>query len=183
MSNGKQIRRALHTLEKRINIVCDADESNFENSVTNLMYVINNTSVLDVMLKPYFQCEIDCKDVFVEDYNGWHRVFLPAKTSDRISFVLKFMRKVEERNLNVSITGLLYTIYQHKTIDYNYREFVKKVIAPCLEDLMDEVKYHVEDNLSDDTAEYTNAQIQINIKEINNNGNISFGNNNSQGIE
>ncbi len=180
MSNGKQIRRAFHTLEKRINTICDSDESNFENSVSNLMYVIDNAPILEVMLEPYFHCDINNKDVFVEDYDGWYKVIIPAETSNRISFILKFMRSIEQGTLEESLTGLLYSLYHHKSIDYNYTEFVRKVVVPCLEDLLDEVKYHIEDNLYDEAEEYTNAQIQINIKEISNNGNISLGNSNNQ---
>ncbi len=182
MSNFKQITRACHTLEKRINVVCNSDGSNFENSISNLMYVIDTTPVLEVMLKPYFQCDINYEDVFVEEYDGWRKVLLPDETSNRISFILKFMRTIEEGTLKVSLTGLLYAVYHHKSIDYNYTEFNRKVVVPCLEDLLDEVRYHIEDNLSDDNVEYTNAQIQINIKEINNNGNISLGNKNNQTI-
>jgi hypothetical protein len=141
----KHIDRAVSELTEYISNILNAERDQYALRIRQLFQVIKNNTVLDFIITPYVNLELDEPKVgFIETGHHMKQDFIiPENEDEEIALILKVLLFFGEHE-NV-IDGNTFSIYMKNSYDEDLYLFNKNIVEPAFNKLLRKLQYKMED--------------------------------------
>lgn len=172
----KDIKRAIQDLSNIINDILNANHDTYQSLVRRFVSFIRGNEIVNQIVKPLLDIELDTDLVRDVPQSGWGRFELPANMTEHLALVLQLFCYFEDQNIRVRDFTLKY--FKKRSFDENIDIFNHQVVRPAFRELMNRLNDFIGDELNEHTEEMVYQQnFQIfNVGDINaGGGSIAFG--------
>ena len=162
----KNINRAVYELKECLANILNADRNQYDLRIRQLLLTIKNNEIMNTIIMPYLDLNLDMDKFGLIDTGYSQCDFnIPENEDEEISLILQTLKSMTE--IEGSIDGWTWSIYNQNSFDENLFLFNKKIIEPAFNKLLRKLQYKLEDisAINEEKIEAGDITI-INIKEF-----------------
>lgn len=139
------INRAVEEMKECLSNILNSERDQYALRIRQLLKKINDNEILNYIIKPYFDLELDDEKTGFID-TGHHMkcdFIIPEDEDEEIALILNVLKYMADKE--GAIEGGPFSIYMKNSYDENLYLFNKNIVEPAFNKLYRKLQYKLED--------------------------------------